>query len=66
MISVDGDVLGILEFIQARVPAEKIVSVSQQVNLLATLIWGHHPRVRVVPPVINPGRAECEPKVAIQ
>ena len=38
----DSDVLAVLEFMQSRVPAEKLVGVAQAVNGLAGTLWGHH------------------------
>jgi len=38
----DEDVQGVLEFMQANIPASKLVAVAQAVSAMAPLLWGHH------------------------
>lgn len=43
-ISIDPDVMAVLEFMQKKMPADKLVSVAENLAPIARLIWGHHPQ----------------------
>jgi hypothetical protein len=41
---VDSDVQAVLEFMQANVPATKLVAVSESAAQMGRLLWGHFPK----------------------
>jgi hypothetical protein len=44
----DADVLAVLDFMQSRVPAQKLVGVATAVRGLAETLWGHYPPQDVI------------------
>ncbi|MGA2896319.1 MAG: hypothetical protein ABSE27_01820 [Acidobacteriaceae bacterium] len=43
-VEVDSDVQAVLEFMQDRVQAGKLISVAEGVMQMARLLWGSHPQ----------------------
>lgn len=41
-IEMDGDVKRVAEYMQASVPAAKLVAVAQHLALLSPILWGRH------------------------
>jgi hypothetical protein len=41
---IDEDVKAVLEFIQDKIPASKLVAVSERLPEMARLLWGHFPQ----------------------
>jgi hypothetical protein len=48
-LTADKDVKAVLEFMQEKVPASKLVAVADQVSELARLLWGHYPADEITP-----------------
>jgi hypothetical protein len=43
ILDIDPDLAATLEFMQTRIPTEKLTSVAEAVAHLGKLLWGHHP-----------------------
>jgi hypothetical protein len=41
VLQVDQDVMAALEYLQANVPAAKLVGVAEAINQVAPTLWGH-------------------------
>ena len=64
---IDPDVQAVLEFMQGRIQACKLVGIAEALPQIAKLLWGHNPQepVRVVSLEITClGRADVQPRDA--
>ena len=43
ILDIDPDLAATLEFMQTRIPQEKLTSVAEAVARLGEILWGHHP-----------------------
>jgi hypothetical protein len=61
-IEIDSDVRLVMEFMQASIPAARLRSVSDKVNALAPLLWGHFTaeEVRAIA-LVSPPISDCVP-----
>jgi hypothetical protein len=44
VITIDPDAQSVLEFMQARIPVDKLVSIADSLPQMARLLWGHYPQ----------------------
>jgi hypothetical protein len=59
-IAIDPDVLAVTEFLQARIPARRLVGVAEAVATLAPILWGQH-----APEPVQALRLNAEPIAAV-
>jgi hypothetical protein len=62
ILRMDSDVRAVLEFMQSRIPTQKLVAVADSLPVLAKSFWGHYRQESVVPLslVAEPPCSSCE------
>jgi hypothetical protein len=60
-IAVDEDVQAVIEFMQSRIQASKLVSVADSVPQMARLLWGQTPQEPCVPAYLMMPKPGCDP-----